>query len=107
MVGVNFEFDKATLLPEAYPILSHAVETLKENPDMSVEVQGHTDNIGSDEYNQKLSVRRATTVRDYLVSKGISASRLTIVGYGETRPVADNSTAVGRAKNRRVEFMVK
>lgn len=107
LVGVNFEFDKSKLLPESYPILDHAVEVLNENPNLTVEIQGHCDYVGSDQYNQKLSERRANAVKDYLVSKGISASRLTTIGYGKTKPIADNSTVIGRAKNRRVEFKVK
>ncbi len=106
LVGVNFEFNKASLTPESYPILFYAVQNLNENPDTKVEIQGHTDNIGSDQYNLKLSERRAQTVRDYLVSKGIDPSRLTVKGYGETMPVADNSTPEGRSLNRRIEFKV-
>ncbi len=106
LFGVNFEFDKATLTPESYPILLYAVQNLSETPDTKIEIQGHTDNIGSDQYNLKLSERRAQTVRDYLVSKGIDPSRLTVKGYGESMPVADNSTPEGRAQNRRIEFKV-
>ena len=104
LYGVNFEFNKSTLLLESYPILQHAVEILKNNPDLKVEIQGYTDNIGSKEYNQKLSERRAKTVKDYLIKKGIESGRLTSVGFGEANPVGDNSTAVGRAENRRIEF---
>jgi OOP family OmpA-OmpF porin len=71
-----------------------------------VEVAGHTDSVGSEEYNQGLSERRANTVRDYLASKGINASRLTARGYGEGRPVASNDTSEGRQENRRVELVV-
>ncbi len=106
LVGVNFEFDKATLLPEAYPILEHAYETLKEHPEMKVEIQGHTDSKGSDTYNQKLSEKRAKTVSDYLIEEGIDPERLITVGYGEEKPIADNSTDQGRAFNRRIEFRV-
>ena len=106
LVGVNFEFDKATLLPEAYPILEHAYETLKENPEMKVEIQGHTDSKGSEKYNEKLSQERAQTVYNYLVDEGIDPSRMITVGYGENKPIADNSTEQGRAFNRRIEFRV-
>lgn len=106
LFGVNFEFNKSTLTPEASPILEHAVEMLKENPDLKVEIQGYTDNVGSDAYNQKLSEARANTVKDYLTQKGIEASRLTAVGFGKSNPIADNNTAAGRAQNRRVEFKV-
>jgi len=106
LVGVNFEFNKARLTPESYPILFYAVQNLNENPDTKVEIQGHTDNIGSEQYNMKLSEERAQTVRDYLVAKGIDPSRLTVKGYGESMPVADNSTPEGRLLNRRIEFKV-
>ena len=72
---------------------------------MKVEVAGHTDSIGTDEYNQGLSLRRAEAVRNYLVDKGIAADRLSIKGYGESQPVADNATADGRFMNRRVELI--
>lgn len=106
LVGVNFDFNKATLRPEAYPILFNAVQVLQTNPDMEVEIQGHTDGIGSDEYNMKLGEKRAQTVHDYLVSRGVDAGRLTVKSYGESQPVADNATAAGRQINRRVEFKV-
>ena len=72
---------------------------------MKVEVAGHTDSIGTDSYNMGLSLRRANAVRDYLISKGIAAENLTAKGYGESQPVADNQTAAGRFKNRRVELV--
>ncbi|OGV10966.1 MAG: hypothetical protein A3J84_07150 [Ignavibacteria bacterium RIFOXYA2_FULL_37_17] len=106
LVGVNFQFNSAQLTPESYPILFYAVQNLNENPDTKVEIQGHTDNIGSEQYNMKLSEERAQTVRDYLVAKGIDPSRLTVKGYGESMPVADNSTPEGRSLNRRIEFKV-
>jgi OOP family OmpA-OmpF porin len=106
LVGVNFEFDRARLTEGSYPILYGAVQYLNNRPDLNIEIQGHTDYIGSDSYNQDLSERRATTVRDYLVAKGIDSSRLTIKGYGESVPIADNTTAEGRALNRRIEFKV-
>lgn len=100
--GINFDFDKSNIKPEAEPVLDAAAEVLKENPDVRVRVGGHTDSVGADAYNQGLSERRANSVRDYLVSHGIDASRLTAVGFGESQPVADNGTADGRAQNRRV-----
>ena len=102
--GINFDFDKANIKPEAEGVLDAAVEVLKENPDVKVRVSGYTDSVGADAYNQGLSERRAKSVRDYLVSHGIDASRLTAVGYGETNPVADNGTKDGRAQNRRVSL---
>jgi outer membrane protein OmpA-like peptidoglycan-associated protein len=83
------------------------VDIMKQNPDIrKVRVEGHTDSKGSDAYNIKLSQRRANAVRDYLIAHGVEADRLVAVGYGETRPVADNGTAEGRARNRRVEFTI-
>ena len=104
--GVHFAFNKATIRTEDMPVLDQAAETLKEHGDIVVTVEGNTDNIGSDEYNQKLSVRRATAVRDYLAQHGIAASRMTVVGKGESNPVASNDTEDGRAQNRRVELLV-
>ncbi len=104
--GVHFEFDKATLTPEAKAILDKAAGLLKTHERVVVEVAGHTDSVGSEEYNQKLSERRAMSVKDYLESQGITATRLTARGYGEAQPVASNDTDAGRALNRRVELIV-
>lgn len=106
LVGVNYDFNKASLKSESYPILFHAVQVLLQNPDVRVEIQGYTDNIGSEEYNMKLGQRRAQTVKDYLVARGISADRLSVRSFGESQPIADNKTAEGRSINRRVEFKV-
>jgi OOP family OmpA-OmpF porin len=105
--GVHFEYDSAELTAASYAILSQAAESLRGQQSMAVEVAGHTDSAGSDAYNLKLSARRAQSVVDFLVAQGIDRSRLSSVGYGEMRPVADNSTAEGRASNRRVEFRVR
>lgn len=107
LVGVNFEFNSAKITPESYPILFDAAKTLLENPSLNVEIQGYTDNIGSEEYNKKLSQKRADAVKNYLISKGVSANRLKAVGYGEANPIADNKTAEGRAMNRRIEFKIQ
>ncbi|MDO9635542.1 MAG: OmpA family protein [Thiobacillus sp.] len=101
---VNFDFDKASLRPQAYPKLDAAAESLKAWGDGKVEVAGHTDSRGSEAYNMGLSLRRAESVRDYLVTKGIPSDRLVIKGYGESQPVADNATDEGRFQNRRVEL---
>ena len=103
--GVNFEFDKAVIRPQDYAILDQNIVALKEWGDVDVEVAGHTCSIGTDEYNLGLSQRRAEAVRNYLVSKGVSANRLTARGYGESRPVASNATHEGRVQNRRVELV--
>jgi len=104
--GVNFDNDKATLRPEASAILDESVAILKKYPDLKVEVAGHTDSNASDAYNLKLSQRRADAVRDYFVSKGVDPARLTTKGYGESKPIADNTTAEGRFENRRVELRI-
>jgi OOP family OmpA-OmpF porin len=106
LFGVNFDFNKSTLKPESIPILNNAAEILINHPDVKVEVQGHTDNVGSDQHNQLLSLQRALTVRNYLISKGVATNRLTTVGYGKTQPVADNKTEQGRSLNRRIELKV-
>ena len=103
--GVNFDNDQATLRPEAMAILDQAAARLKQWGEVKVEVAGHTDSLNSDAYNLSLSQRRADAVRDYLVSKGIAADRLTAKGYGESSPVAGNDTAEDRYKNRRVELV--
>jgi OOP family OmpA-OmpF porin len=105
--GVNFDFDKSEIRPDAAVILDEAASLLNEEPGVRVEVGGHTDATGTDEYNQGLSERRARSVVDYLVGKGVSAGRLDSAGYGESKPVADNATRDGRAQNRRVELNVR
>jgi outer membrane protein OmpA-like peptidoglycan-associated protein/opacity protein-like surface antigen len=102
--GVKFEFDKSRLTVKADSLLDLVAASMKKNPDARVEVVGHTDWIGSEAYNQELSIRRAEAVRDYLISKGAKAGNLTFRGYGETKPMADNNTDEGRALNRRVEL---
>ena len=104
--GVNFDFDKSTIRPDAGAILQEAARILREEPDVDVAVDGHTDARGTDEYNQRLSERRAQAVADYLARLGVAASRLRPEGFGESRPVADNDTEEGRAQNRRVELNV-
>lgn len=102
--GVNFETNSAKLKPESSQVLDRVAESLKANPGVRVEVAGYTDSAGKQAYNVDLSKRRAASVRSYLVSKGIAASRLETKGYGPAHPVADNTTAEGRARNRRVEL---
>ncbi|MHB0917340.1 MAG: OmpA family protein, partial [Thiobacillus sp.] len=102
--GVNFDFDKATLRQEDIGSLDNDVATLKTWGDVDIEVAGHTDSMGSDAYNMKLSQQRAEAVRNFLISRGVAADRLTAKGYGESQPVADNATEEGRFKNRRVEL---
>jgi OmpA-OmpF porin, OOP family len=102
--NVLFDFDKAVIKPEAYHLLDEVVVILKKNPDMSVELQGHTCNIGTREYNMNLSLRRANAVAAYLKDKGVSGNRLTTKGFGFSKPAALNGTEFGRSLNRRVEL---
>ncbi|MBS0228792.1 MAG: OmpA family protein [Proteobacteria bacterium] len=109
--GVNFDFDKATLRPDAVAILNEAVEILKRYPELHAEVAGHTDQCGKDDYNQKLSEKRAKAVYDYLTSNGVDAARLSgPVGYGESRPLEDKGQVFPACKseiNRRTELNTK
>jgi OOP family OmpA-OmpF porin len=104
--GVHFDFDKATLKPEAKVVLNEAAALLNKHEKVVVEIAGHTDSTGPEDYNQGLSERRAEAVEDYLTANGVNASRLSSRGYGESRPVASNDTKEGRAENRRVEMIV-
>jgi outer membrane protein OmpA-like peptidoglycan-associated protein len=100
-----FDFDKAVIKKQYYSKLDEIAVVIKKDPKMRVEVQGHTDGVGTEKYNMKLSIRRANAVRDYLIKKGgIAADRLTAVGFGKTKPIATNDTKEGRAQNRRVEL---
>lgn len=104
MKAVQFELGKATLKSESYSILNQIVNILNKYPDYNLKIEGHTDNTGTADINTRLSENRAKACYDYLVQKGISASRLSYKGYGPTRPIADNGTYSGRTLNRRVEF---
>lgn len=100
--GINFEYNSALLTAESRHILGELAANLKKYPRLRIELQGHTDSVGSDAYNRALSQRRADSVRQYLIDHGVSADRLTARGYGETQPVDNNNTDAGRARNRRV-----
>lgn len=104
--GINFDFNKADIRPGSEPILNEAVRILKETPGVKVSIEGHTCSMGTDEYNQRLSERRAESVLKYMVRKGIEPGRLAARGFGESRPVADNKTEEGRKLNRRIELKV-
>jgi peptidoglycan-associated lipoprotein len=103
---VHFDFDRFNLRPEALKILDDAIAKLQANPGLNVTIEGHCDSIGTAEYNLALGERRSNSVRDYLQSRGIAMTRLRTVSYGEERPIADNSTAAGRATNRRAHLAV-
>ncbi len=102
--GLTFDTAKWDIKPQYFPLLEEVVTILKKNPSMRLEIQGHTDSMGSPTYNQKLSQRRAEAIKQYLIRAGISPERLKAVGFGESQPVASNATDEGRAKNRRVEL---
>jgi outer membrane protein OmpA-like peptidoglycan-associated protein len=105
--GVYFELGKSKLRTESYPALTEAAQIMKANPDIRVEIQGHTCSIGSDESNQKLSEKRAYAVVNFLVQYGgVDPKRLTAKGYGEGSPIAPNDTDEGRQLNRRVDFVI-
>ncbi|MBI4645859.1 MAG: OmpA family protein [Bacteroidia bacterium] len=104
--NIFFEFAKAILRPESFPELERVFQFMVDNPALKVEISGHTDDVGSDETNNKLSKNRAQAVTDYLVKSGIDPNRIITKGYGETRPVAFNNTEEGRQMNRRVEFKI-
>ncbi|AWM31917.1 OmpA family protein [Hymenobacter nivis] len=101
---INFDFNKSTLKPSSFPKLEQMVQIMNEYPDYSLSIAGHTDSKGDDNYNLRLSYERAAAARKYMLSKGIPAERIEARGYGETHPIADNKTAAGQAKNRRVDF---
>jgi len=104
---IPFEFDKSRLLKAASFILDDVVDTILRNPQLTkIRIEGHTDNSGTPQYNQTLSETRAQAVLDYLIESGVPPERLEAVGYGQDQPVAANKTEAGRAKNRRVDFMI-
>jgi len=104
--GVQFDFDSAGIKPASIPVLDRNAELLRQHPELHIVIEAHTDSMGPDNYNLRLSQRRAEAVYNYFTSQGISADRMKTIGYGETRPIADNSTAEGRAINRRVEIQI-
>lgn len=102
--GINFDSDSDVIKDESKPTLDKIANVLKAKPDWKVTVEGHTDSTSTSEHNQKLSERRATSVKNYLQGRGIAASRLIAVGYGATKPVSSNDNELGRSQNRRVEL---
>jgi OmpA-OmpF porin, OOP family len=104
---VLFDFDKSNVKPEAAAILDRLVVFMNENKGSKANLSGHTDSVGTEAYNQRLSERRVNSVRDYVVKKGVDSGRISGQGFGESKPIADNKTQEGRAKNRRVEIKVQ
>lgn len=104
---IQFDYNKASIAQDSYKVLDALVDVVKKCPNEKVSIEGHTDSIGSKSYNLKLSLQRVKAVKDYLVKKGISADRLEVVGHGESKPLVSNMLKEGRAKNRRIEFIVK
>jgi len=104
--NIEFETGKAILLPRSYETLDKITRSLTVNPKVHIEVRGHTDSTGSNEANMLLSLRRAESIRNYLVSKGIENSRITVLGLGPSQPISPNDTPAGRQRNRRIEFRI-
>ncbi len=104
---INFDTGKADIKPESQGIIGQIATLLKENPDLRVSIEGHTDNVGQPEANEALSEKRATAVASAVAALGVDASRMTTVGWGQEKPIADNRSEEGRAKNRRVEIVKK
>ena len=104
--NITFAFDSSNLQPQFYPTLNNVAETLNEYNQTVIEVAGHTDSVGTDSYNQTLSVQRAQSVANYLSGRGVMQQRMIVTGAGETRPIASNDTEAGRAQNRRVEITI-
>jgi len=104
--NVYFDTDKATLRPSSYKSLDNLVDFMKRKTSVTIEVAGHTDNVGKAEYNRKLSQRRAESVKQYLVNNGVDAKRIEAKGYGESDPVASNESETGRQQNRRTEARI-
>ena len=104
--GINFAPTSAAIDARSKTVLDTAAQAILAGPAVQIEIGGHTDSTGPTAQNQVLSLQRATAVRTYLIQKGVPAARLKAVGYGATKPIADNATAEGRARNRRIEFTV-
>ena len=103
---VFFDFNKASIKSVSFALLNDVAQAMADNPKIKVEIQGHTDSVGNDAYNLKLSQARAESIRVYLIKRGIDSNRMVPKGYGENVPIADNRTEAGRSQNRRVEFVI-
>ena len=107
VTNINFDFNQTNVRESVRRRLTRVIQMLKELPEIDVQIVGHTDDIGSAQYNLALSVRRAEAVRDYVTARGIDAARLSVAGRGETQPLVSNATPEGQAVNRRIEFVVQ
>jgi outer membrane protein OmpA-like peptidoglycan-associated protein len=105
IIYINFDFDKSIIKPESKPIINEVIRMMKQSPDLKLSINGHTDNVGTHEYNIKLSQARAAAVVEALTKAGIAADRLSSAGFGDSSPIDDNNKPEGRAKNRRVELV--
>ena len=104
--NLNFDFGKSTIRENSFPALDKLAKTLVEAKNWKIDIDGHTDDKGSDSFNQKLSQDRANAVKSYLVSKGVTADTIIATGFGETKPIVKNDTDANRERNRRVEFKI-
>lgn len=104
--NLNFEFGKSEIKKDSFPYLDNLADTLLKAKNWKLEIQGHTDNKGTEQFNLKLSQSRADAVKDYLVSKGVDKETITAIGMGESKPIVGNDTEANREKNRRVEFRI-
>jgi outer membrane protein OmpA-like peptidoglycan-associated protein len=105
--AVLFDTNSAALKPQAQSVLGQTADVMIRYPDSDLLVKGHTDSTGSEKYNQELSERRAKSVQNFLIAKGVASQRITAIGFGKTMPIASNDTLEGRAQNRRVEIEIK
>jgi len=103
---IHFDFNKANIKKEYIPLLKEVAKVLKENPNINLRIEGYTDDIGTKAYNQKLALKRAMAVKDFLVKEGIKPERIQVVGFGKEKYIAENTTPIGRLTNRRAEFIV-
>jgi outer membrane protein OmpA-like peptidoglycan-associated protein len=103
---IHFDFNKANIKKEYIPLLKEVAKVLKENPNINLRIEGYTDDIGTKAYNQKLALKRAMAVKDFLVKEGINPERIQVVGFGKEKYIAENATPIGRLTNRRAEFIV-
>jgi outer membrane protein OmpA-like peptidoglycan-associated protein len=107
LYNILFDVGKSEIKPESFDYLDSLVDYFLLIPELHIEISGHTDNIGSNDENEKLSLARAIAVKRYLAIKGVAADRISVKGYGASKPIADNNTSEGRSKNRRIEIVVE